>query len=126
MRISDWSSDVCSSDLMPARLDRLPRRRLTRRAGAALLGGGGGEAEILERDAETSRPRTRPVLDERQRGKGAARVAISVEKRLVAARPAGELLAHVARRGGLADHPRFRSAERRGGERRASPCETRG
>src|SRR3546814_3385622 len=52
---------------MPARLDRLPRRRLTRRAGAALLGGGGGEAEILERDAETSRPRTRPVLDERQR-----------------------------------------------------------
>src|SRR3546814_15406224 len=85
MRISDWSSDVCSSDLMPARLDRLPRRRLTRRAGAALLGGGGGEAEILERDAETSRPRTRPVLDERQRGKGADRKS-GVEGQRVAVR----------------------------------------
>src|SRR3546814_16540125 len=35
MRISDWSSDVCSSDLHNARADRYAHLRLTRRAGDA-------------------------------------------------------------------------------------------
>src|SRR3546814_3253520 len=37
MRISDWSSDVCSSDLRPQRAEQLPvrRRRASERGGAA-------------------------------------------------------------------------------------------
>src|SRR3546814_11655228 len=73
MRISDWSSDVCSSDLSPARIPgrpalrpvrrRGPRRRSTgacpappwKRGGAQP--GGGGSAELRPRGAERSEER---------------------------------------------------------------------
>src|SRR3546814_13959629 len=44
MRISDWSSDVCSSDLAVEGLDRLAARRAQHRV-AAVAGGGGTAVE---------------------------------------------------------------------------------
>ncbi len=96
---------------MPPLLDRLPRCRIARRAGAPLFRGGGGEAEILEPDTEARLPCARPVLDEGQRREGAARVAIGVEEGFFAARPAGELLAHVDRCGGAGDQGGFVDTE---------------
>src|SRR3546814_16174849 len=56
MRISDWSSDVCSSDLRAGlfRLSRLPagvHRRLPEDGGAGHQGGGGGPSDPHQRAA---------------------------------------------------------------------------
>src|SRR3546814_1710236 len=56
MRISDWSSDVCSSDLPCRRRDRTD---LTLGAGAAVLGV--GEVEVAGVDLDVGRPRHRRV-----------------------------------------------------------------
>src|SRR3546814_14096243 len=64
MRISDWSSDVCSSDLAGAR-DRGARGLSVRRAGALCRGSAGGEP----RDSSGGRTGERAA----GRGAGAAR-----------------------------------------------------
>src|SRR3546814_20909782 len=49
MRISDWSSDVCSSDLVAAEQSALPGRALVRRtvgAGEKRLGAGEGARPV--------------------------------------------------------------------------------
>src|SRR3546814_7972341 len=57
MRISDWSSDVCSSDLRNLHLEvmRVARRRLDAEAG----GLEGGDSAALRRDGPRDRPRDR-------------------------------------------------------------------
>src|SRR3546814_3648189 len=46
MRISDWSSDVCSSDLGPCENGRPARRRGWRERAAAWVPPGASEAEV--------------------------------------------------------------------------------
>src|SRR3546814_20026459 len=69
MRISDWSSDVCSSDLRNLHLEvmRVARRRLDAEAG----GLEGGDSAALRRDGPRDRPRDRqgPRSAERRVGK---------------------------------------------------------
>src|SRR3546814_5630136 len=51
MRISDWSSDVCSSDLSPVtrrQLERQPSDRLEGIAGGSGVGGGGYDTVALK------------------------------------------------------------------------------
>src|SRR3546814_1060811 len=60
MRISDWSSDVCSSDL-PDLVERLAHRE-DRTAGR--LGGGGDTRELVRSRAELGRPRAHVVREE--------------------------------------------------------------
>src|SRR3546814_16158037 len=56
MRISDWSSDVCSSDLQPRRLaagrtQNRARRKCARGAGPRATGGGAGRHRLRNRGA---------------------------------------------------------------------------
>src|SRR3546814_17367131 len=48
MRISDWSSDVCSSDLA-VNLDAIARRRIIAVGGLDTRRGGGGDEVVLPR-----------------------------------------------------------------------------
>src|SRR3546814_13030605 len=48
MRISDWSSDVCSSDLLPARVDPGPHRHAGVGAVGAELGAGDVGARLAQ------------------------------------------------------------------------------
>src|SRR3546814_20914343 len=68
MRISDWSSDVCSSDLVAAEQSALPGRALVRRtvgAGEKRLGAGGGARPVgldaIECPCTGQRPDLPPV-----------------------------------------------------------------
>src|SRR3546814_16521188 len=65
MRISDWSSDVCSSDL-DGRLEPHPARKI----GAVAARAGGGGADGRGRSADAGIPaavgRAQPVADVRQ------------------------------------------------------------
>src|SRR3546814_10193137 len=76
MRISDWSSDVCSSDLQPRRLaagrtQNRARRKCARGAGPRATGGGAGRHRLRNRCAgdEGRRggghvPRRKPFQDQ--------------------------------------------------------------
>src|SRR3546814_15985420 len=95
MRISDWSSDVCSSDLLVAGVDRLPPRRVGRRChrrrlaegphaaarplvqcgkrqGAAGIEDGGAAALLLVMGRDGGAQRERRA-EERRVGKGCVR-----------------------------------------------------
>src|SRR3546814_15894553 len=80
MRISDWSSDVCSSDLVDARTELEARQRAVRVrqvadapldvgveaqehpvAGAAVIGSGPREGHAPERSSETAARATLPA-----------------------------------------------------------------
>src|SRR3546814_4632867 len=68
MRISDWSSDVCSSDLGAQRRLRADRRR--HRGGGQARDGGAGGGQDADRDGARSlsaRPVGRFVLPQRDR-----------------------------------------------------------
>src|SRR3546814_20687572 len=84
MRISDWSSDVCSSDLYADLLDRRlvhHRRDLARHAlidAHVLAGGGIDEADALGRSKLIDRPGAE-VAQENSRDRFAARQGSDVE-----------------------------------------------
>src|SRR3546814_16829417 len=94
MRISDWSSDVCSSDLQPCALlsrrqrggrcrggqhqgDRLPRAGEPARPGAAADGGAAAPRRRAPADRPLERPRRRAV--DRQSVVEGKRVSVSLD-----------------------------------------------
>src|SRR3546814_17311576 len=108
MRISDWSSDVCSSDLPPISLFRLQRRlrRREERDGHAV----GRGADVIEAD----------FLAEMDARRVAAMFAADAELDAVTGRPTtgrGEVVE-------LADPLDVRPAERRVGKECVSTCRT--
>src|SRR3546814_8162455 len=62
MRISDWSSDVCSSDLERGQPDRVGRRAGERRAGAQLARPG-RDLAVADHPAGENAPRQLAVED---------------------------------------------------------------
>src|SRR3546814_14853098 len=75
MRISDWSSDVCSSDLSLSELDLVVAER------RALAFGLGGRLGGLERGHAERLPRLQPITRRR---------AVAVHPKLAGARPFGD------------------------------------
>src|SRR3546814_10506218 len=69
MRISDWSSDVCSSDLQPHHVDEMP------------VPGGGFEAEMLAR-GEIAPMRADQVHDQEDRAHQHVEAVRSEERRV--------------------------------------------
>src|SRR3546814_5961796 len=71
MRISDWSSDVCSSDLQRAADQSLQRRRHQRRDRQGAVDAQGGTDRALAADVrECTRPRCGVVAQALHRGAG--------------------------------------------------------
>src|SRR3546814_15741141 len=83
MRISDWSSDVCSSDLIdaverPVAPDATPRRRLVERELLALR----GKPERVLDTANSIQKLGRQPIGEELEGKVRERVARTEERRV--------------------------------------------
>src|SRR3546814_15563871 len=117
MRISDWSSDVCSSDLAVVEFDVghalacIFHRLLDRDRHFARLA-------VAEADLAVA------VTDHRQRGEGELATALD---RLGDAVDGDELLDHpVVDLVAVVATARIKSEERRGGKKCVSPCRSRG
>src|SRR3546814_15801193 len=113
MRISDWSSDVCSSDLLPLR----PRRRRRRTDQAVLLAPGAGRqaagADVATGDQVARRPDPgqlpEPAQDRRRRQRRQGRQA-GADGAAGARRPVGARRLRLKRVRPVAGQPRLSRA----------------